>query len=610
VRKIAAAAVAIPFIVFYLVSALFRRATQGRSVSDGTALPPAPALAARTSSNYKMATVRTTSAAAPAKAVRTRRDDEPAKPAAPRRVSRPVLGAGMIQGAVVVGAVALLVTGLLIGLPAKQVAGNAPPSFSPLAPQGNVVGTPANLPLDVGIKVQFTKPMNQNSVEGAFSIVPDMKVSFLWDATGQVLSIKPNPHWEPYASYIIDITPAATDQEGLGLANQIHAKFDSGSETSGRIVATQVIDGLASPGTAFQLTFTRPVKLATVVARYGISPTVPVTIAGDDPTDNASQVFTMTPKSSLNATTAYTLSFEMGDGSTSATDSAGSPLQIVPALTITTMTAPTVVRFRPQDGVSYDTNQPISVRFTMPMDSKATAAAFSVTVSGKGVAGSISWAESNTVLVFSPRYAFKVGTTVSARMGSGARSVGGLRLGGTASSTFKISTPQQTTIKGWTGASGTGSATWYSSEVYYLNLMNCTRSGSWVTPSGFCSTETHHTLPAPGNLIRLSADISNRVSRPYAKYMADNRLLDHYLHGTTPHTRLCAAGYCGGSWGENIASPASAGKSGMVAIELFYQNEYWCRCEHYYNIMDRYFSIAGIGVWYSNSVRVSIDFYG
>jgi hypothetical protein len=453
--------------------------------------------------------------------------------------------------------------------------------------------------------------MNANSVENALTISPNINARFLWDATGQVLSIKPDPHWEPFAHYKLDISAAATDQEGLGIAAPITAYFDAGSPTSGTITATQMSDGLASPGTAFQVTFSRPVKLATVVTRVGISPHVDFYVAGDDPTDAASQTFVLTPKTSLDAKKLYLVSMNMGTGNEAAVDSAGSPITDVPSLSVTTMTAPTVVRFRPQDGASYDTNQPVSVRFTMPMDTKSTAAAFSVTVNGRAVSGTLSWSENNTVLVLVPRYSFKVGNTIVAKVGPGARSAGGLHLAGSPSSTFKISTPQSTGIAyGPTGGSGAAAAKWYSSEVYYLNLMNCTRSGRWVTGSGACSTETHHTLPAPGNLIRLNADISNRVSRPYAKYMADNRLLDHYLRGTSPHSRLCAAGYCGPSWGENIASPSSSGQGGMISIEVFYQNEYWCRCEHYYNIMYPYFSVAGIGVYVSNSVRVSIDFYG
>jgi uncharacterized protein YkwD len=140
--------------------------------------------------------------------------------------------------------------------------------------------------------------------------------------------------------------------------------------------------------------------------------------------------------------------------------------------------------------------------------------------------------------------------------------------------------------------------------------MNCTRTGGWVTSGGACSTETHHTLPAQSRL-SLSAGISNKVSRPYAKYMSDRRILDHYAYHD-PHWRLCNwGGYCGSSWGENIASPTSAGRGGMIAVEIFYQNEYWCRCEHYYNIMAPFLHQAGVGVWVSNGVvRVSIDFYG
>jgi hypothetical protein len=48
----------------------------------------------------------------------------------------------------------------------------------------------------------------------------------------------------------------------------------------------------------------------------------------------------------------------------------------------------------------------------------------------------------------------------------------------------------------------------------------------------------------------------------------------------------------------------------MIAVELFYQSESPCRCEHYMNIMLPYFHRAGVGVWVSGgSVRVSIDFY-
>ncbi len=504
----------------------------------------------------------------------------------------------------VVVAVASVAGLLLLALPTKQVAGEQLPTFAPLAPQADAHPSQSGLGLDVPFEVQFTKPMNEASVETALTIQPKVDVRQQWDATSQVLSIVPTSHWEHDTNYLVEITNKATDQEGLNLATEIHTSFQSGSLTTGTLSATLVVEDLVAPNSAFQLTFTRPVKLSTVVTRLSISPAVEVTIAGDDPTDAASQVFTMTPKQALASDQAYVVSMAGGG-----TDSSGAALQPVAPLQVQTMETPAVVRFRPQGGgYTYDTNQLVSVRFTVPMDTKATQAAFSVTVGGRAVAGTLYWSEGDTVLALAPRNSFKVGSTVLARVSTAARSSTGLHIAKAASASFKVSPPRSTAIP-WTGGIASASSPWYASEVYYLNLMNCTRQGGWVTPGGDCSTQTHHTLPAQGPL-RIDSGISNKVARPYAKYMADNRLLDHYLGGSTPHSRLAAQGYPGGSWGENIASPGSSGRGGMIAIEIFYQNEYWCRCEHYFNIMDPYFHRAGIGVWVSKSVRVAIDFYG
>jgi hypothetical protein len=154
----------------------------------------------------------------------------------------------------------------------------------------------------------------------------------------------------------------------------------------------------------------------------------------------------------------------------------------------------------------------------------------------------------------------------------------------------------------------TAASPWYAAEVYYLSLMNCTRTGGWVTVGGLCGSSTHHTLPAQPALV-LDPNISAKVARPYAKYMADKDLLDHYLLDTTPHSRLCSAGFCGSMWGENLASPGGPGADRMVEVEILYQNEYFCGCEHYYNIMNPHYTRVGIGVWEtSGHVRVVIDF--
>jgi len=578
-RKIAAVALALPVLVLLYIARLFGRKPE----------PQQPA-------------VRVVG-------VRQRSDRTHQARKVGRRVSvssgsRLTVSPGLVQVSALAAAIVFVVGILLVGLPVKPVAGVTLETYAPLAPQANALRDNGDLSLDSPFQIQFTKPMNESSVEAALSLTPTVDTRLRWDATDQTLSILPADHWTANTTYVLDVSSAATDQEGLNLSDPIHNSFETGDLTSGQIVATDVLDGLTSPGSSFQLTFTRPVKLATVLGRFGINPSVAVTITGDDPTDVGSTVFTMTPNGSLASDTDYTISFTDGGA-----DASGALLKPVDSLRIHTMIGPEVIRFRPQDGtVTYDPNQPVSVRFSVPMDKNATAAAFVVTVNGKAVSGSKYWAENDTVLVLTPRYSFKIGSTVVAKVTTAARSKGGLHIHTTVTATFKVARAQSTGVA--SGGVATKTSPWYPSEVYYFNLMNCTRVGKWVDKHGNCSTVTHHTLPAQSAL-RLSKTISDKVSRPFAKYMADRKILNHYAYHD-PHWRMCNwGGMCGPSWGENIASPSSSGKAGMIAIEIFYQNESWCRCEHYYNIMDPYFRQAGVGVWVSNgTVRVAIDFYG
>jgi serine/threonine-protein kinase len=271
--------------------------------------------------------------------------------------------------------------------------------------------------------------------------------------------------------------------------------------------------------------------------------------------------------------------------------------------------APAIVRIRPQNSeITYDPNQPVTVWFTLAMDEKSTAAAFSVTADGRAVTGSTHWTEGGTVLVLVPRYPFNVGTKIVATVSAAARSAGGVNLGSAATATFTVANPKASPIP-YPSVSATATAPHHAAEVYFLSLMNCIRTGGWITTDGECSSMTHHTLPAQ-NSLTLDVGISNKIARPYAEELADNVSLDHYLGGTTPHSRLCGAGYCGGSWGENIASASTVDQAGMISIAIMFENEYWCRCAHYYNIMNGHFSSAGVGVWDSKSVRAVVDFYG
>jgi murein DD-endopeptidase MepM/ murein hydrolase activator NlpD len=102
--------------------------------------------------------------------------------------------------------------------------------------------------------------------------------------------------------------------------------------------------------------------------------------------------------------------------------------------------APSVVRFRPRDGwTGVAPAADLSVRFTAAMDHASTEAAFSATIiGGAAVAGSVRWAEGDTVLVLNPDGALPYGARVELRVGSGALSAAGRPIDAGASVTFTV----------------------------------------------------------------------------------------------------------------------------------------------------------------------------
>jgi hypothetical protein len=170
------------------------------------------------------------------------------------------------------------------------------------------------------------------------------------------------------------------------------------------------------------------------------------------------------------------------------------------------------------------------------MDRASTAAAFSVVVNGRKVAGSVDWAEDDTVLVFDPKQAFPHGATVVLRVSTAARAAGGAPLDRARAARFRVaSKPKPAPKPAATSHSGSGSSTpkpqpkppstpvarppsgsWVAAEKYLLTLLNCTRGGGWVLADGSCSS------PGGSGIAPLTyhAGVSNKVSRPYAKKLA------------------------------------------------------------------------------------------
>ena len=152
---------------------------------------------------------------------------------------------------------------------------------------------------------------------------------------------------------------------------------------------------------------------------------------------------------------------------------------------------------------------------------------------------------------------------------------------------------------------------WYSTELYYFGLVNCTRTGGWVLSDGTCRGYGSGHYSAYVRPLTLAPGISNAVSRPYAKLLAIRNVCSHF-YGSDPGLRLRRAGYIGSAWGENIGcrNGYSSAKAAVLASHLYYQSEKATNGGHWKNIKNPKFVWIGIGIWrYGTRTRLVTDFY-
>jgi hypothetical protein len=152
---------------------------------------------------------------------------------------------------------------------------------------------------------------------------------------------------------------------------------------------------------------------------------------------------------------------------------------------------------------------------------------------------------------------------------------------------------------------------WLPEEMYYFDLLNCTRTGGWVQTDGTCKgrgSGRYSTYVAP---FWYPERFSTTVPRPYAQLLATRNVCSHFYR-TTPLQRMRAAGYPTiTNWGENIGCRTTRNtRAAVLASHLFFQSEKSTNGGHWRNIKNSAFRWAGVGVWkYGSRVRLVTDFY-
>jgi uncharacterized protein YkwD len=462
------------------------------------------------------------------------------------------------------------------------------------------------------VEIAFSTAMERVSVESSLRVEPPTSIDLAWNADRTVLTVNPRFGWRTGTYHTITVAPGALATTGRPLTTPVRAVFLTRPATAGSIAPTRLAGDRVGLDAAFVLAFDRPIDVATLRGALVARPLLAGTL---EPLGRRTESnrFLFTPAKPLASDSRYELSI-----SGAVRDVDGAALANGATVVVRTAAAPTVVRFRPRHETSgIDRAALLSVRFTQPMDRATTAKAFSVSVGGKAVAGKVSFFEEDTVLAFDPVSALPYDQRVVMRVASSATSATGVALAKEATGTFTTagkpvaraatpSAPQTATVTPPAGT-GAGGGTWAAVEAYYLDLMNCTRTGGLVTAAGLCSSPGGRDVAA----LQLDAGISDTVARPYAKFLATRNLCAHFANGG-PDDRLRRAGYTSYNWAENLGCRSGNPSAAVLGSHLYFQSERtWSPVGgHYRNLMNPKYDRVGIGVWvHGGRVRLVVNFY-
>ncbi len=527
-------------------------------------------------------------------------------------VSSVLRGHALLRTGLAIGLGAIMAVGVVFAGQPARVAATPPSPIVPLtsASFGSVVATGAGLRQTMTIT--FTAPMDPASVDALTSVTPVTEMHLSWDPSGTALTITPVSGWHAGTYHTVTVAAGALARSGQPLLTPVRTGFLTRGPVTVTIAATEAVGSRVTGSTAFDVAIDQPVDAAAATAAIHLVPAVAGSVTAATPGPDGISHFRFTPTDGLRADTPYRLVVS------GLLDADGVAIADA-SLLVRTVDAASVTRFRPRaDTLDVPRDATLSVRFSATMDRASTAKAFTVTANGKPIAGKVTWAEGDRVLVFKPAALLPYRASVAMTVAVTARAAAGTTIKASARGLFRtvpkpaVVAPASSGSGGSGGGSGGGSAggavgggSWGAVETYYLGLMNCTRTGGLVTSTGACSSPGGRAVAA----LKLDSGISTKVSRPYARKLAVGNDCSHFIGGN-PGDRLRAAGYTSYRWAENLGCRSGTAKSSVLGSHLFFQSEKSTNGGHYVNLMNAQYDRVGIGVWvYAGRVRLVVDFY-
>ncbi|MBP9501097.1 MAG: Ig-like domain-containing protein [Candidatus Promineofilum sp.] len=276
--------------------------------------------------------------------------------------------------------------------------------------------------IDTPITLRFDQPMNQTSVEAAFSVEPPVDGQLSWPEPS-VAVFTPAKSLAVGQSYLVRVANTANALNGQTLQEAVEFAI----QTTGPLRVSQYTpsDGSGSVQTDAIITvvFNKPVV---PLVSSGEQAGLPQPLIFDPPASGTGEwtstsIYRFIPDPALAGATNYTVSVDPA-----LTDITGSVIEDAPTFRFTTI-RPDVVTIEPADmAMRIAPTTPITVTFNMPMDPATTEAATDLRESGgAAVTLNYEWLEDGRVVVMTPAEPLPLNTVFNLTVGRSAASANG-----------------------------------------------------------------------------------------------------------------------------------------------------------------------------------------
>lgn len=275
--------------------------------------------------------------------------------------------------------------------------------------------------LDGAITLRFDQPMDQASVEAAFTIEPAVEGEFTWERADTVI-FTPRVKLERRQNYKVRVERTATGLNGRSLPELVELDLATvGGLTVSQVIPANAVNGVETDS-SITVIFNRPV--------------VPLTPSNQQA--NLPQPLAITPELAGHgewvSTSIYRFVADTGlAGGTNYTVAIAAGLEDVVGATLEddynwqfTTERPTVFSVEPElQERPLILTQPITITFNMPMDTAATAAAITLRGEDGDAPFTATWLNNDQTVALTPDGNLPIGTSFQLAIGSGATSASG-----------------------------------------------------------------------------------------------------------------------------------------------------------------------------------------